>query len=278
VIITCPIHGDFTQKPSIHFQGKGCKECGEQQRVKKIRSNTDAFIEKARKLHGNKYDYSKVDYITIDDPVIIICPSHGEWSQTPKAHLRPYGCFKCGIEEVNRNNMTSFEDFVEKAKKVQGAYADRYVVQEEGFYSSGDFSITVYCKEHDFYWDTLKMNFLKGRGCPRCHASSYEKIVMKCLDDRGLKYDKEKVFKDLAYDGFLRFDFYIPSLKLCIEVNGAQHYKPVDFYGGEEEFEKMKERDTMKVEYCSNNDLSLEIIRFDSDIESRAIEILEMYY
>jgi len=277
VIITCPKHGDFLQKSNEHLIGKGCKKCGDERLVKIRRSTTEEFIKKAKKLHGDKYDYSKVKYLTADKQVIIICNKHGEFSQAPSAHLKPHGCAQCAVIKTNRNNMTSFDDFVFKSRKAQGAYADRYVVQEKGFYSSGDSSITVYCKEHDYFWDTLKMNFLKGRGCPRCHSSSYEKLVMKCLDDRSLRYVKEIVFKDLVFEGFLRFDFYIPSLSICLEVNGAQHYKAVNFYGGQEEFEKMKKRDAMKREYCENNFLHLEIIRYDDDIEKKTNEILKKY-
>ena len=59
------------------------------------KSNTEEFIKKAKKVHGNKYDYSKVNYINNHTNVTIICPEHGEFEQTPKGHLRGQGCPKC---------------------------------------------------------------------------------------------------------------------------------------------------------------------------------------
>lgn len=56
---------------------------------------TEEFIEKSKNIHGNKYDYSKVEYKRNDEKVCIICPKHGEFWQTPNSHLNGYGCHKC---------------------------------------------------------------------------------------------------------------------------------------------------------------------------------------
>lgn len=74
VIITCPIHGDFEQIPRNHLNGNQCPKCA---RIK--RSLKDHFVEKAIQIHGNKYNYSKVEYKTNKDKVCIICPKHGEF-------------------------------------------------------------------------------------------------------------------------------------------------------------------------------------------------------
>jgi len=58
---------------------------------------TKEFIDKAIKIHGNKYDYSKVEYIKSNDKVYIICNIHGEFQQTPNGHIQKKGCKKCGI-------------------------------------------------------------------------------------------------------------------------------------------------------------------------------------
>lgn len=77
----CPIHGEFKQVPNSHLSGYGCKYCG-YERLKLYRlSNTDEFINKAKKIHGDKYNYSKVNYIDSHTPVTIICPTHGEFKQ-----------------------------------------------------------------------------------------------------------------------------------------------------------------------------------------------------
>lgn len=78
---------------------------------------TEEFIEKARKIHGNKYDYSKVVYVNSQTKVCIICPIHGEFWQRPNDHLNGYGCNKCGIIKTNLKNSSKLNDFITKVKK-----------------------------------------------------------------------------------------------------------------------------------------------------------------
>ena len=75
----------------------GCPKCAEESRIKKRTYNTNAFINISKKVHGDKYDYSKVEYIKSLIPVIITCPIHGEFPQTPKDHFRGHGCPKCNF-------------------------------------------------------------------------------------------------------------------------------------------------------------------------------------
>lgn len=97
IIITCPVHGDFYQNPKSHLQGCGCPKCGFQKTADKKEMTRDDFLKKARKIHGDKYDYSKVDYKGMHEKVCIICPDHGEFWQTPNNHINnAAGCPKCG--------------------------------------------------------------------------------------------------------------------------------------------------------------------------------------
>jgi hypothetical protein len=109
VQIICPKHGVFEQQPNNHLFGQRCIKCmGDSVRKARI-SNTEDFIEKSKKIHGNKYDYSLVKYKTGKDKVIIICPFHGEFLQTPFAHSSPsmkQGCPYC--------NVSKGEDEIEK--------------------------------------------------------------------------------------------------------------------------------------------------------------------
>ena len=96
VCIICPEHGEFWQTPNMHINDKnGCKLCGIKNRSNKRKKTTEQFIEKARKIHGNKYDYSKVNYVNSQEKVGIMCPKHGEFWQNPRKHLSGCGCSKC---------------------------------------------------------------------------------------------------------------------------------------------------------------------------------------
>jgi hypothetical protein len=95
VNIICKIHGEFEQIASSHLIGQGCPRCGIIKRSEIHKYDTNIFIEKANKIHKNKYDYSKVDYINIDTKIIILCKLHGEFEQTPYGHLSGNNCPKC---------------------------------------------------------------------------------------------------------------------------------------------------------------------------------------
>lgn len=96
--IICPEHGEFEQIPYNHLRGRGCKQCGLVKIHNLNKSDLNIFIAKARKIHGDKYDYSKVKYVNSQTKVCIICPKHGEFWVTPSNHLQNNGCRKCGLE------------------------------------------------------------------------------------------------------------------------------------------------------------------------------------
>ena len=103
VKIICPIHGPFLQKPTQHIALKqGCQTCAIQINAKKRRLSTEEFIAKAKEVHGDKYDYSLVDYKKTKDKVKIICPRHGIFEQKPADHLQQKGCNKCSTSGYNK--------------------------------------------------------------------------------------------------------------------------------------------------------------------------------
>ena len=113
IIIICPDHGKFTQKPNNHLSGKGCIKC----------AGTDLytlsqFIDKANYVHNNKYNYSKSNYTNIIRPIIIDCSKHGEFSQSPHLHLRGKGCPRCAhiISKLEVEWINSFNDSNIKTK------------------------------------------------------------------------------------------------------------------------------------------------------------------
>lgn len=92
--IICPEHGIFSMTPNNHLKGKGCPKCKGRNLTK------EEIIEKFRKIHGNKYDYSLMEYTINHKPIEIICPEHGVFKQCPSAHLRGQGCPKCKMSHL----------------------------------------------------------------------------------------------------------------------------------------------------------------------------------
>ena len=107
VTIICPKHGEFEQLANAHLQGEGCFQCERERRAK----STENFIKEAKKVHGDTYDYCKVNYINRNTPVIIICPKHGEFEQLPSNHLQGKGCSHCKSKEQAALFNRLVEDF-----------------------------------------------------------------------------------------------------------------------------------------------------------------------
>ena len=114
IVIICPLHGEFTQVAGTHTAGHGCTKCGQDI----FRHTTEIFIEKAKAKHHNKYDYSKVEYWQSTKKVKIICPTHGQFLQTPAAHLRGHGCPTCSryIFPMEKHKTTPTYFYVVKYK------------------------------------------------------------------------------------------------------------------------------------------------------------------
>ena len=170
VCIRCPIHGNFLQKPVKHLQGRGCPECGRISRVKNLSSNTEEFIEKAKKIHGDDYDYSLVTYIGNKRNVKIVCPKHGVFEQTPNAHLRGAGCPKCYNEKRGKGRQLDTEEFIRRAIEIHG---DKYDYSKSEYVTT-DKRICIICKEHGEFWQRA-CDHLKGHGCDKC-ASKFRNI------------------------------------------------------------------------------------------------------
>lgn len=103
VVITCPIHGDFLQKPQVHLFGCGCQLCANARTGAAQTKDVGTFIEEAREVHGDKYDYSLVEYKKAVQKVKIICPEHGVFEQTPIGHITGRGCHKCAKTGFNEH-------------------------------------------------------------------------------------------------------------------------------------------------------------------------------
>jgi hypothetical protein len=186
VIIICKIHGEFLITPNSHIHGTGCGICGG-----KYQSNTCEFIEKAKKIHGDKYDYSKIEYKKAKEKVIIICKTHGDFIQTPSDHLHNYGCRICGFEKMG-NLKSNTTEFIEKAKQIHGDTYD---------YSKTDYKkaiekVIIICKTHGEFLLTPNKH-LNGRVCQLCSkncflskvSDSKEDFLNKSKEIHGDKYD-----------------------------------------------------------------------------------------
>ena len=185
VCIICPIHGEFWQMPYNHLSGKGCLKCGGRNQL-----TTEEFICKAKEIHGDKYDYSKVKYVNITTKVCIICPKHGEFWQRPSHHLIGKGCRKCANEASSIRQSMGIEDFIRRAKEVHG---DKYNYSKVEYVNNST-KVCIICPEHgEFMQDPSHP--LNGGGCPKCYGKNKttEEWIEEARKIHGDKYDYSKV-------------------------------------------------------------------------------------
>ena len=197
--IICPLHGSFFQLATNHLSGKGCKECSKIQVIKNQSSNTEDFINKARNVHGDIYDYSLVNYKNNHTQVEIICKEHGKFLQSPKDHLSGRGCPYCGRERSNEDiksrMMLSKDEFIKRANEVHGERYDYSLVN----YKDTKTKVEIICKEHGSFFQSPNKH-MQGNGCPACGRERTAEHNFLTLDDfirkaknvHGDKYDYSK--------------------------------------------------------------------------------------
>ena len=268
VCIICPEHGEFWQDAYSHLSGSGCPKCSGKF------MDREYFIEKSVKIHDNKYDYSKVEYKKNSEPVCIICPEHGEFWQRPSVHLEGRGCPKCGVKKNISSLIKGKERFVNEALIVHGNKYDYSKV----CYVNARTKVCIICPEHGEFWQTPYKHVI-GQGCPMCKQSHLEREVYNELKRLGIVFEQEKSFKWL---GRQRVDFFVPSLNLCIECQGTQHYRPEDFANKGKEwarksFHENVERDRKKRKACKDNNVFLEYISYKDCVHDKIGDIITKY-
>ena len=199
-IVKCKECGNIRDTTPSNIYRFGCKKCADKKTADSQRLTLNKFLSRSIEIHGNKYDYSKTNYISYHKPVIIICSKHGEFLQRPSKHLA-------------------------------------------------------------------------GHNCPKCSESSGESLITKILNDNNIKHVSQKRIK--LYKS-IRVDFYLEINKkeYIIEYNGMQHYKSIDFFGGEEQFKEQVKRDICLKQYCVENKIELFIIRYDENIQEKMLMFL----
>jgi very-short-patch-repair endonuclease len=240
VIIICKEHGDFEQTPSNHITHKeGCQKC-----VGNYLSNAEEFIEKAKLIHNDKYDYSNINYINNHTNVTIICKEHSDFEQTPQTHLSGCGCKCCGIATMKIKQKTDVDDFIKNANIIHN---NKYEYSKMNYINART-KIVVTCKIHGDF-EQQPDSHLRGCGCPYC-VNKTEFILYEYLQklyETTTQFKKDWC-KNNDKNKYLPFDFCIEELKIILELDGRQHFEQVmNWKTPEEQYENDKYK-----EKCAN--------------------------
>ncbi len=200
VTIICALHGEFEQLPSNHLSGKGCKYCSRESAntsrkppntIRRVVCN-DSFIARAKEIHGDRYDYSKVNYVNSRTPVTIVCREHGSFKQLPANHVSGHQCKKCNLKERSEALSMGTDGFIAQSAEVHGGFYDYSKVE----YVSRRKRVTVICPIHGDF-EVVAGHHLRGVKCGKCQVevtrASKEEFIRKSRLIHGDRYDYSKV-------------------------------------------------------------------------------------
>lgn len=171
VKIICSAHGIIEVSPTNHLNSKyGCRYCSTEEVHKQQTSSTEQFIEEAKLIHGDKYDYSLVEYKNAKTKVKIICPIHGLFEQKPDVHKKS-GCKECGNIEAQKKQTFTKEEFLNKMEK----YKDILDFSKAEYVNSYT-KVKVHCNICGCDFEKTP-NDLAKNGCPKCSNNKRQQTL-----------------------------------------------------------------------------------------------------
>lgn len=250
----------FTQSPEKHLSGSGCQKCGGTQQL-----TTEKFIQNAKLVHGDNFDYSNTVYINNCTKIHIICNLCLEsFMQLPTNHIdHKQGCSNCA-----GNKKLTTAEFIEKVKIIH----NNYYTYQRCIYLTSQIHVIITCPQHGDFKQTPHMHGNKKQGCGKCNQSHGERNISIFLTKLMIPYDTQKTFEECKNINKLPFDFYVGDFNLLIEFQGRQHFEAVEIFGGEEQFQKQQLHDNIKKQFCIDTGYKLLEIKYDEDVETKLIE------
>lgn len=203
VCIICPIHGEFWKRPINHYKrGQGCPKCS-----KKHKYTTEEWIEEARRICGDIYDWSKVNYVNNRTKVTLICPKHGEFTITPNCLLNGERCKECSKENAISKRSSNAKEFIAKAQKIHNGKYDYSKV----FYINNRTKVCITCPTHGDFWQKPNSH-LSGCGCSKCGSEKRGILKRSKLEDVIKNF---KITHNNRYD-YSKVEYKTTESKVCI--------------------------------------------------------------
>ena len=176
---------------------------------------TEEFIEKAKVVHGDRYDYSKVEYVDLKTKVCIICKKHGEFWQVPHSHIKGHGCKKCANKIKQPKQTYTQEEII---ARIRSLFGERYSY-EKVEYKAMKVPISLVCHEKDVNgnehgeFSIRPDNIFSGKqGCPKCYDDRRSRLQRKPLET--FIEEAKKIHGDL-YE-YHKVDYVNTNSKVCI--------------------------------------------------------------
>jgi len=242
----------FKQIGYRHLRGDRCFECYGNKKLSK-----SDIIKRSNDLWNNEYEFLSDEVIYSDKSLIRHKKCGYEYNQIVSSHLLGMGCPKCaGNAPLTKSIIQERSDKIHKS--------EYEILSDPNGYLS---KIEILHKKCGDVFNQVVADHLSGCGCKKCNQSKMENFIENLLLENNILYTKQKTFEGCKYKNKLKFDFYLPEYKTCVEFDGIQHFKPIRFFGGVKNFELQKIKDEIKNRYCLNNGIKLLRLNYLQDIE-----------
>lgn len=214
ITVICRKHGKIVQTPYVHLKSKsGCARCG------KAHYTNDSYILSAVAVHGKKYDYSKVRYVSSKVPIDVVCKTHGVFSINPSTHLRGSGCPQCE-EDARTEEYT--KKFVTEAKKIHGDTYD----YSKCWRIKWNTPLEIICARHGSFIQDPGVH-LRGSGCTKCNfARAYSKVSIRWIEQEA----KRRRLKNVQH-ALNGGEFLVPGTNIRVDGYHARSRTIFEFHG-----------------------------------------------
>lgn len=229
ITIICPKHGEFEQLPLNHTSGTGCPQCAKVRHLDK-----ENPWEAAKKIHGDKYDYSNSNFNGVTKKIKIVCPKHGEFEQTYYNHVvAGQGCVKCEFDRRKLPRPTDRLTNEQAIAKCVESHGDKYDYSKM-VYTGNKKPITIICKKHGEFEQTFNDHTFHQTNCPKC-ATTQSSEQLEIIEFIKSIYRGSIVTNDRTIlSNNKELDIFIPEFNLAIEYCGLRWHtewnRPSQYY------------------------------------------------
>lgn len=242
--------------PDNILNGHGCKYCGTDIITEKNTCTFEQYVKELHEINPNvvcigkyKNKATRTEHKCLVDGYI--------WDTIPSYLLSGRGCPKCANQLPITNKIFR--------ERIQEINPDIEVISD---YINAKTPMAFRCKVCNNVWETTPDSIMMGSGCPVCKESHGEREIRNWLKDHHIRFESQKKFDGCKRERELPFDFYVPDYNTVIEYDGAQHYRPVDYFGGEAAFKLLQERDRIKTAFCEESNIGLLRIPYNKDVKT----------
>lgn len=271
----------FNMNAKNHLTLKqGHKKCAIQKRRLTMKEISDRSEGIFRDKDGNTLYFIPLDqeYENGYTEIKIFCKRCDKWiKQRADNHLAGHGCNDCGERENAKNRLLTLKEISDRSNAIHTDENGEtmYIIDLDQKYINKRHEIDIFCKKcKETFKQTVSVH-LQGCGCSCFTESKGERFISKFLNTLGISYIKQYKFKECKNIKRLPFDFYLEKYNTCIEYDGRQHFEPIEYFGGQSNFDKSIHNDNIKNKYCEDKGIKLLRIKYNENIEEKILSFLD---